>query len=862
MRLQRITPSLFGKFTSTHSLNLPDNPMVVVFGENETGKSTYADLAVTLLSSTYDTDITDRYGDRGAPLKGQIDLIEDGSTLTVGFTSDATVPNRNTGVKRRPSDSRSPLWRKISSLDSVIIRTLFRLNASEIQNGNKVKLKFKNYGLGDRRGASIAEVIQRYNARVAVSTRKIGEAQTRLIQLRTDLHVAEQTGTQYGNLLSRIAEARDSQSRVRDEDQKIERELAALSVCSVLEPVISAARKAESNLQSARENGESVPETFGSIVTSLDKLVEDLSAIDLAGHEVDTREKQKNLDESTSRTDEELLILGLTRTSLLANITLVNQQNRNQLLLDLQNQLRDRRDLRENLTRLRDQDNTLEVDTAQQRFNAANAAWGKTGVSVSAHEYIARPETLDSPTLAPSSIGQRRRMLTLAAVVAVGAIVSAITGQFFGAAVTLVVGAVGAVLLGRSLTRRSGSESRVNGPVDAETLKVIAREVVESERELSDAKTALERIRATRPIEAARLDELESDIDRSLSGVGLAVDRAISPVDLNSVFDTIARLVAETHSIVMLSQELAVFRSQLENAQEKFNELKLKLLSAFSDAGIDISPERVSSPDDAIRIIQDWRRRWDEQVTWRATVSAVKGQIDQQPHLADLVRDFLSKSPEEREDIRKAAETKEDEISEQMTQLTEDITRWETAADELATESRIAELNAQIKTMEGEVLDHRIEVMRLQAQTTLVETLARKRAEEAKPELVRRVQEMVLAVAEDWAAIEFDEDGEIIHVERQTGEKVKDSSLSAGARSLLFTAMRVAIMQQESDGEDGFNIPLFCDDPLLHLDDRRTRQAMKMLRDQAHGHQIIYFTCKSEVRSLANELGIPVVNVG
>ena len=68
-------------------------------------------------------------------------------------------------------------------------------------------------------------------------------------------------------------------------------------------------------------------------------------------------------------------------------------------------------------------------------------------------------------------------------------------------------------------------------------------------------------------------------------------------------------------------------------------------------------------------------------------------------------------------------------------------------------------------------------------------------------------------------------------------------------------------MQRESEGESGIRLPLFCDDPLLHLDDKRTRQAMRMLRDQSAGHQIIYFTCKNEIRNLADELGIPVVTL-
>jgi uncharacterized protein YhaN len=34
-----------------------------------------------------------------------------------------------------------------------------------------------------------------------------------------------------------------------------------------------------------------------------------------------------------------------------------------------------------------------------------------------------------------------------------------------------------------------------------------------------------------------------------------------------------------------------------------------------------------------------------------------------------------------------------------------------------------------------------------------------------------------------------------------------------------------------------------------------------MMRDQAEGHQIIYFTCKTEIRDLAEEMQIPVIDI-
>jgi uncharacterized protein YhaN len=45
------------------------------------------------------------------------------------------------------------------------------------------------------------------------------------------------------------------------------------------------------------------------------------------------------------------------------------------------------------------------------------------------------------------------------------------------------------------------------------------------------------------------------------------------------------------------------------------------------------------------------------------------------------------------------------------------------------------------------------------------------------------------------------------------------------------------------------------------MDDIRTRLALQMLKEASEGHQIIYFTCKTEIRELAEEMNIPVVTI-
>ena len=77
MKISNITPKLFGRYRTDAPLDLPNSSIVVVYGNNEVGKTTYADMAVTLLSSTADAALLRRYGNYGDQMRGSIGIMDD-----------------------------------------------------------------------------------------------------------------------------------------------------------------------------------------------------------------------------------------------------------------------------------------------------------------------------------------------------------------------------------------------------------------------------------------------------------------------------------------------------------------------------------------------------------------------------------------------------------------------------------------------------------------------------------------------------------------------------------------------------------------------------------------------------------------
>ncbi len=67
--------------------------------------------------------------------------------------------------------------------------------------------------------------------------------------------------------------------------------------------------------------------------------------------------------------------------------------------------------------------------------------------------------------------------------------------------------------------------------------------------------------------------------------------------------------------------------------------------------------------------------------------------------------------------------------------------------------------------------------------------------------------------------------------------------LSAGTLDLMYLAVRLAVCELALDSEQV--CPLVLDDTLVNLDDNRTQQAMKLLREIAKKRQVILFSCKN-----------------
>lgn len=153
------------------------------------------------------------------------------------------------------------------------------------------------------------------------------------------------------------------------------------------------------------------------------------------------------------------------------------------------------------------------------------------------------------------------------------------------------------------------------------------------------------------------------------------------------------------------------------------------------------------------------------------------------------------------------------------------------------------------------------------AATLLRDTAERHRTEQ-QPELLRRTAELVCRAA-DWHGVavnprvQTDSESataiENLLVDGPRGEH-SDRQLSLGAQTLLYLTLRLATVERLAKSR-GVRLPLILDDVLISLDDERAKHCLEILAEFSEHHQVILLTCHETTRHRAEAAGAAVLPV-
>ena len=858
MKITNITPKLFGKYRSDTPLDLPDAPMVVVYGKNEAGKTTYADMAATLMSSTYDTALVNKYGDYQDTLKGSLDIKEGTDSVTIQFVR-ASVPKKG-GVKvQREATTKTVLWQRMQSIQGSIIRHIFRVSSHEITNGENSKAQFDAYGLGDRRGTSIRATLNKYESQKSETSKKLGKAKEAKSAKQKDLRNAEKSTGNYEKLLTRIAGFTNQIDSLLVEEANERDRLEQVAFCQGARGTISEGLDAENRLNQIEGDGLLIKTQFARIRERILEIGDEIEQLKIDDKQETLERLQSELDIAVDNVDSVLASLQLSRDEILNNPSITSDVVRVDLLNDLVEKaskrvLLEEEDKPQELTSRKE-----EIKAITDRLALASTNWKRFNLGVSPQEYSGSPRT--SVSTSAQSTGSRFPSWSfLLPLIGMG--VSFVAQEIVGAVLSIAFG-IFLFLLQRYLRPSTVGHGLVESVQhDYTIVSDAATEVMDAEKALGAAELALLALERNEANRLTKVSDLLSAIQEILQQHLIQVSASSTARAFTAYFESLKSAVNHCDEERLAKGRLSSQESDLQSAQERLVLLIQEIEEIFLTVGIPFDPAFFSSANGSVSVLRTLSKDFEMQSALREKVAS-KTQLAKERSDELEIQTMMLSSADELILIKSASEARTTELQDQRKDLETDRRLLDEEREALEDFSQMTNIRSDIESLDEQIRDLQLLEIQFSLQVQLLRKFATKRAEESKPELVKKVQNMVLRVAEDWANLEFltDDEGNIqnIEVQYKNGSSVSDFNLSSGAQSLVYLAMRIAVMHQEAS--NGLSIPLLCDDPLIYMDDDRTRLALQMLKEASVGHQIIYFTCKKEILNLARDMEIPVKTI-
>lgn len=178
-------------------------------------------------------------------------------------------------------------------------------------------------------------------------------------------------------------------------------------------------------------------------------------------------------------------------------------------------------------------------------------------------------------------------------------------------------------------------------------------------------------------------------------------------------------------------------------------------------------------------------------------------------------------------------------------------------------ENRAVELTLERGALSAKVETRLVRGLAHHLAATLLHDAAERHRTEQQPGLLRRTQELACEVA-DWTNVTVNPHAKSTGADNMlvNGPRGEHSGqrLSLGARTLLYLALRLATVEEQAEAR-GVRLPLIFDDVLVGLDDERAERCLKVLAEFSERHQMILLTCHESTMQRAKAAGAAVLPI-
>ena len=354
---------------------------------------------------------------------------------------------------------------------------------------------------------------------------------------------------------------------------------------------------------------------------------------------------------------------------------------------------------------------------------------------------------------------------------------------------------------------------------------------------------------ASKSQQVAELEPIAVEAERAV--VDQFALRGIDPGLVNSEFD---KWLANYETAVGVGVSLATERSALLGLQARLHEFTAPVESEI----VGLTPQAVESRVTEMKSAVN-KRQGAEGAVREAQVKVRAANLDTPEALA-----LLKELPEiddlhrEQEIVSSAAGEKRkerDDLKERLGEIRSEVNRME------ATEvlPGLILMKGGLEDAHHEATDRHLTLSR--AHQLLGAAIDEHERDNQDP-VVAKASALIAAVVPDWGTVikTRDDDNKFVIQRISADGRINERAISDGGRALLYLAIRLAFAEQYAQ-EKQIALPIICDDPLIHFDDKRQKAAVQLLKMTSDRHQVVLFTCESTTRDLAESMGAKVIEM-
>lgn len=174
----------------------------------------------------------------------------------------------------------------------------------------------------------------------------------------------------------------------------------------------------------------------------------------------------------------------------------------------------------------------------------------------------------------------------------------------------------------------------------------------------------------------------------------------------------------------------------------------------------------------------------------------------------------------------------------------------------------IIEIEEETQHIKNKIFTLEIDMEALEYAVSTIKRISSDKELQILSKLENEVSEMFSRITNKrYSAVKFGRNlsPQVYCAEKGKYLPLEELNLSQGTIDQLYFCIRVAILRTIcSNGE---KLPMILDDPFLNYDVERLTRSIQTLKELGKEHQILFFTCREEVLTLAKLWEIPVINM-